>query len=155
MSKNAIPDIRFELKSFKALSAEELYNILQLRAEVFIVEQNCPYQDVDGKDLKSHHLMGYDKNNKLIVYSRLIPAGISYDETSIGRVVSSPSVRGSGAGRVLMKEALTSMEKLFGKVPVRIGAQLYLKKFYEEFGFITEGETYLEDGIPHVIMLRK
>ena len=126
-----------------------------LRAEVFVVEQNCPYQDADGKDLKSYHLMGYDENHELVVFSRILPAGVSYKEVSIGRVVSSPKVRGTGAGRALMKQSLSEIEKLFGSVPVRIGAQLYLKAFYESFGFVMEGEEYMEDGIPHIIMLRK
>ena len=146
--------IRWQLKSFHELTAAELYAIMRLRAEVFIVEQNCPYQDADGKDLKSHHLMGYDAGDGLVAFSRLLPPGVSYAEASIGRVVSSPKVRRTGAGRELMKQSLLEMEKLFGKGPVRIGAQAYLRKFYEDFGFVQEGEEYLEDGIPHIIMLR-
>lgn len=145
----------WNIKPFKELSAAELYDIMQLRAEVFIVEQNCPYQDADGKDPKSWHLAGRDANDKLVVYSRILPQNISYAEVSIGRVVSSPKVRGTGAGRELMKQSLIEIEKLFGKVPVRIGAQLYLQKFYEDFGFVREGDEYDEDGIPHIIMLKK
>jgi len=148
-------DIRWEIKKFDELSAKELYMIMRLRAEVFIVEQNCPYQDADGKDLKSWHLMGYDQDGDLVVFSRILPSGVSYEEVSIGRVVSSPKVRGTGAGRALMKRSLEEIEKLSGNVPVKIGAQLYLKKFYESFGFVTSSDEYLEDGIPHIEMLRK
>jgi len=146
--------INWEIKSFEALTNKELYSILQLRAEVFIVEQNCPYQDMDGKDSFSFHLLGSDENGKLIAYARILPADISFREVSIGRVVSSPSVRRTGAGMELMEMALQVAETKYGKVPVRIGAQLYLKKFYERFGFTQVSEMYLEDGIEHVEMLR-
>ena len=146
--------INWEIKSFEGLTNKELYNILHLRAEVFIVEQNCPYQDMDGKDLYALHLMGLDENYKLIAYSRLLPAGVSFKEASIGRVITSPAARGTGAGMELMKTALQIIEDKHGKIPVRIGAQLYLKKFYERFGFAQVSEMYLEDGIEHVEMLR-
>jgi ElaA protein len=144
----------WQLKSFDELSNKQLYDIMQLRAAVFIVEQNCPYQDADGKDIKSFHLMGRNEEGVLVVYSRILPAGISYKEASIGRVVSSPSVRGTGAGKELMLQSIKEIEKLFGKCPIKIGAQLYLKKFYESFGFVVCSEEYLEDGIPHIEMLR-
>ena len=147
--------INWEVKSFEGLTNKELYNILRLRAEVFIVEQNCPYQDMDGKDIFSFHLMGTDERNHLVAYARLLPADISYKEVSIGRVVSSPAARGSGAGIQLMQTALQIIEEKHGKVPVRIGAQLYLKKFYERFGFVQVSEMYLEDGIEHVEMMRE
>jgi ElaA protein len=142
------------LKPFDELTAKELYNILKLRNEVFIVEQNCPYQDLDDKDLYAFHLMGL-KDNKLLAYSRLLAPGISYSESSIGRVVSSPASRKTGMGKKLMKESILQIRNLFQTDVIRIGAQLYLKKFYESFGFIQDGETYLEDNIPHIIMLRK
>ena len=142
------------LKPFDELTAKELYNILQLRNEVFIVEQNCPYQDLDNKDLYAFHLMG-KKENKLVAYSRLLAPGISYSESSIGRVVSSPAARKTGIGKKLMNESIIQIKNLFQTDIIRIGAQLYLKKFYESFGFIQEGDTYLEDNIPHIIMLRK
>ena len=142
------------LKHFDELTANELYNILQLRNEVFIVEQNCPYQDLDNKDLNAFHLMGTEKN-KLLAYSRLLAPGISYSESSIGRVVSSPAARKMGMGKRLMEESIHQIKNLFHTDTIRIGAQLYLKKFYESFGFIQEGEGYLEDNIPHIIMLRK
>ena len=146
--------INWEIKKFNELTVEELYSILQLRSEVFIVEQNCVYQDLDGKDRDAWHLMGKE-DEKLIAYTRLFPAGIAYDEPSIGRVVTSPLKRKNGLGRELMKWSIGQCEKLFGKIPITIGAQLYLKKFYESLGFIVSGEEYIEDGIPHVTMTRK
>jgi ElaA protein len=142
------------LKQFDELTAKELYLILQLRNEVFIVEQNCPYQDLDNKDLYAFHLMGM-KEDKLLAYSRLLAPGISYSESSIGRVVSSPAARKSGMGKKLMKESIVQIKNLFQTDTIRIGAQLYLKNFYDSFGFIQEGDIYLEDNIPHIIMLRK
>ena len=146
--------INWEVKSFDSLTAIELYNIMRLRAEVFVVEQNCPYQDADGKDPKCFHLMGYNENKDLIAYSRIVPPGVSYNEVSIGRVVSSAKVRKTGAGRALMQKAIEGIAVKFGKVPIRIGAQLYLKNFYESFGFVAEGDDYLEDDIPHIEMLK-
>ena len=142
------------LKSFDDLTPKELYQILQLRNEVFIVEQNCPYQDLDNKDLKAFHLMGM-QNHQLLAYSRLLAPGISYSESSIGRVVSSPAARKTGMGKQLMTESIRQIHHLFHTDRIRIGAQLYLKKFYESFGFQQEGEPYIEDQIPHIIMLRK
>ncbi len=146
--------MNWTLKPFADLTPKELYNILQLRNEVFIVEQNCPYQDLDNKDIYAYHLMG-TKENKLIAYSRLLAPGISYSESSIGRVVSSPAARKTGMGKELMKESIEQIQNLFHTDTIRIGAQLYLKKFYESFGFIQQGEPYLEDNIPHIIMLKK
>lgn len=145
--------LNWVLKPFNELTVPELYGILQLRSEVFVVEQNCPYLDADGKDYKAWHLCGYI-NGKPAAYARLLPAGVSYSEASIGRVVTSPQYRKEGYGKLLMAEAITQCEKLFGKTPIRIGAQAYLKKFYEGFGFEDLNEPYLEDGIPHLIMLR-
>ncbi len=147
--------LHWTLKKFDELTSRELYAILQLRSEVFVVEQNCVYQDMDGKDLKAWHLMGYEPDKhgeKLLAHTRLLPKGISYAEASIGRVVSSPAVRGQGIGRELMLKSIESIYTLYGKGPIRIGAQLYLKSFYASLGFIPEGEIYLEDNIPHIIM---
>jgi ElaA protein len=141
-------------KPFADLKPIELYAILQLRNEVFIVEQNCPYQDLDNKDLKAYHLMGTGAG-KLLAYSRLLAPGISYSESSIGRIVSSPAARKSGMGKELMQESIKHIRHLFQTDTIRIGAQLYLKKFYELYGFIQDGNPYLEDDIPHIIMLRK
>ena len=141
------------LKKFEELTPHELYTIMQLRNEVFVVEQNCVYQDADNKDRYSFHLMGW-KEDKLIAYTRLIPAGTAYAEPSIGRVVTSPSARGTGAGRELMEHSIDTIYKLFGKQPIRIGAQLYLKKFYSSIGFEPTGDMYLEDGIEHIEMVK-
>ena len=146
--------LNWQVKTFEELTVTELYHILQLRCEVFIVEQNCPYLDPDGKDLKSHHLMGSMDGN-LVAYARLVKPGVSYQEVSIGRVVTSPKYRRGGYGIKLMNEAISQIEYVYGKVPIRIGAQAYLKKFYESFGFVDLNEPYLEDGIPHLIMLRE
>lgn len=141
----------WQLKQFGELTPEELYQILRLRSEVFVVEQNCVFLDMDNKDQSSWHLMGW-QDGLLAAYTRLLPPGLSYEEMSIGRVVSSPAVRGTGIGRELMLESISACRKLFGNGPIRIGAQLYLKKFYASLGFVAEGDIYLEDGIEHVEM---
>jgi ElaA protein len=139
---------------FDELAPHVLYEILALRQEVFVVEQNCPYQDCDGKDLLSWHLMGRDASGKLICYTRLLPKGVSYENhVSIGRVVSAPEARGTGAGKILIKKSIQMCRQLFGQQPIKIGAQTYLLKFYEGFGFKSTGEEYLEDGIPHTKMI--
>lgn len=142
------------LKQFDKLSPIELYKILQLRNEVFIVEQNCPYQDCDNKDIYAWHLMGMQEE-KLQAYSRLLAPGISYSESSIGRIVSSPSMRKTGMGKKLMDESINQVRNLFQSDIIRIGAQLYLQKFYESFGFVRDGDIYLEDNIPHILMLKE
>jgi ElaA protein len=140
-------------KHFKDLTTRELYQILQLRNEVFIVEQNCPFQDLDDKDFKCFHLMGFDTDSqKIVAYTRIVPAGVSYEEASIGRVVTSTQARGGGIGRELMLKSIELLEELFGGVPIKIGAQYYLKKFYESLDFQQVGEIYLEDGIEHILM---
>jgi ElaA protein len=146
-------NIVWKFKPFQELSPIELYEVIKLRLEIFVVEQNCPYQDADGKDLKAYHLMGYSNDGVLVAYCRILPAGISYAEVSIGRVVTSSLVRRSGAGKQLMLEALKCIEEKFGNSSVRISAQSYLLKFYESFGFKTIGKEYLEDNIPHMEML--
>jgi ElaA protein len=140
-------------KKFDDLTPHELYAILQLRNIVFAVEQNCVYPDMDDKDQHSFHLMCWQEK-KLIAYTRLVPRGIAYSEIpSIGRVVTAPSVRGSGIGRQLMQRSIDKIYELSGNTPIKIGAQLYLKKFYESLGFIQSGEIYLEDGIEHIEMI--
>lgn len=139
-------------KTFSELTTDELYAILRLRTEVFVVEQNCVFQDMDNKDQQSHHLMGWIGDD-LVAYVRILPAGLSYTEPSIGRVVSDPHYRGQGAGRSLMEEAIKRTIALHGKQPIRIGAQLYLFKFYSSLGFKAEGDVYLEDGIEHIEMV--
>ena len=142
----------FSIKTFDQLTPNELYEILTLRSEVFVVEQQCVFLDMDHKDQKSEHFMIWDKKN-LVAYCRILPAGVSYKEPSIGRVVSSPKYRGTGAGRVLMQRAIEIARQRYGNQPIRIGAQLYLKKFYSSLGFEAQGDIYLEDGIEHVEMI--
>ncbi len=144
--------IRWIFKEFDALTVAELYNIMLLRNEVFVVEQNCVYQDADNKDQKSLHLCGWDENN-LVAYTRIIPPGISHTEASIGRVVISPVYRGTGAGRLLMQESIRLTLSQFNCSRIKIGAQVYLIKFYQSLGFIQSSDPYLEDGIPHIEMI--
>ncbi|WP_407430849.1 GNAT family N-acetyltransferase [Arcticibacter sp.] len=140
-------------KRFQDLSLEQLYQILQLRNEVFIVEQRCAYQDLDHLDEQCHHLMMYDEG-RLIAYARIIPPGISYKEASIGRIVTHAHYRGKGVGAIMMKLILSDLEDLLGNRPVKIGAQLYAEKFYEKFGFVRSSEVYDEDGIEHIQMIK-
>ena len=148
--------INWTYKPFSELSGNALYDALQLRQEVFVVEQHCAYLDADGKDLHAYHLLGYDEALRLVCYARIVPPGISYEEASIGRVVSDPLLRGKGIGRQLIEKSISSLEETFGPVAIRIGGQAYLRKFYESFGFeVSDQRGYFEDGILHYIMLRK
>ncbi|RYY38768.1 MAG: GNAT family N-acetyltransferase [Chitinophagaceae bacterium] len=153
----------WSLKSFEQLTPSELYALLRLRSEVFVVEQNCVFLDMDNQDQDSYHLMGWGagadneqeaSGSRLLAYTRLVPPGQIYSEMSIGRVVTSPAARGTGAGRALMEESIRRCFALFGSGPIRIGAQQYLERFYASLGFVTVSDPYLEDGIPHVSMLR-
>ena len=139
-------------KKFDDLSASELYAIMQLRNEVFVVEQNCVYQDADDKDQHSLHLCGWD-GEKLVAYTRIISKGISYAEVSIGRVVTSPAYRNAGAGRQLMNESIKLAFNAFNCTQIKIGAQVYLTEFYQSLGFTTCSPEYLEDGIRHIEMV--
>lgn len=144
--------VSFITKSFNELSNIELYQLLQLRNEVFIVEQTCPYPDLDDKDYQSLHVLGIE-NNKVVAYCRLLPKGISYkNEASIGRVVTASSVRRFGYGKLLMQYAIPETLKQFSTNEIVISAQQYLEKFYSDFGFKSEGKSYLEDDIPHIKM---
>lgn len=147
--------IQWITKPFNALSAQELYAILRLRSEVFVVEQNCVFLDMDNKDQIAYHTMGW-MNDELVASTRLFDVDQSYTGyQSIGRVVGSPRHRGLGIGKQLMYYSIAECERLFGKGPIKIGAQLYLKKFYEEQGFEQSGEMYYEDAIEHIPMIRK
>jgi ElaA protein len=141
----------FRLKKFSELNSSELYELLKLRSEVFVVEQKCAYQDLDGKDHDSLHLLGYESKD-LVAYARLVKPGISYKEASIGRVVVSPGRRKKKYGYTLMEKALRDCEVHFSAEQIVISAQRYLEKFYNNLGFVTESEPYLEDDIPHVKM---
>lgn len=144
-------NLQWKIKRFEALSAQELYEILQLRSEVFVVEQNCVYQDIDGKDQKALHLIGED-NGTIVAYARLFKPHDYFDEASIGRVVVKESYRDKKLGHVLMREAIQVIKSHFDQRKITISAQLYLKRFYESHGFIQISETYLEDDIPHIRM---
>ena len=146
--------ISWTIKKFDDLSVQELYVILRLRSEVFVVEQNCVFQDMDNKDQSSWHLMGWE-NNVLVAYTRLIPPGVAYAHASIGRVVTSQSTRGTGIGKQLIDKSIEEAESLFGNIPIKIGAQLYLREFYSSFGFKQSSDIYDEDGIDHIEMIRQ
>ena len=145
--------LNWSYKNFNELLPEELYAILQLRNEVFVVEQNCVFQDADDKDQPSLHLMGW-REHKLVAYTRIVPPGLSYKEPSIGRVVTSAQERGKGTGHELMMVSINKVHELYGVGNIKIGAQLYLKKFYESHGFMQTGDVYLEDGIDHIEMTK-
>ena len=142
-----------KIKSFQELNVTELYELLRLRSEVFVVEQNCVFQDMDGKDQQCYHLLLFS-GSKLAAYSRLVPAGVSFPEVSIGRVITSPAFRGTGLGKKVMELAIEGCEDLFGAKVIRIGAQTYALPFYTSLGFVRDGELYDEDGIEHVEMIR-
>lgn len=144
--------LSYTIKSFDELTNTELYAMLRLRSEIFVVEQNCPYLDLDNKDQKSFHLLYY-VNNEFAGSTRLVPAGLSFKENSIGRVVIANSHRGLGLGKKLMKASIEGCYEKFGKGPIRIGAQYHLSKFYQSLGFVKQGEVYEEDEIPHIEML--
>ena len=139
---------------FGSLSADQLHRILSLRAEVFVLEQNCAYVDPDAKDRVSHHLWAEDSQGQVAAVARVVPPGTSYPEPSIGRVATSSSVRGTGLGRELMKRALLEAARLYPGEELVISAQCYLEGFYADFDFVPEGDPYEEDGIPHVQMRR-
>ena len=146
--------IDFIIREFDELSTGELYEMLQFRSAVFVVEQNCAYQDMDDKDQLCFHLLGYHQH-KLVAYARLIPEGVSYENyCSIGRVAVSQSVRHQLYGKLLMSRAIDFCKEKFSFY-IKISAQAYLEKFYQDHGFITVSEPYLEDNIPHIAMVRK
>lgn len=145
-------NIIWHFKSFEDLTLHELYEILQVRNEVFIVEQNCPYQDLDGDDEKALHFWASDQDG-ILAYTRLFQPGIKYKDASIGRVLTTKRSRGRKLGRILMTFSLMIIDNRFSSPSVRISAQQYLFDFYTSLGFNAQGEPYLEDDIPHVEML--
>lgn len=147
--------ITWTSKGFHKLSLSELYAILQLRSEVFVVEQQCPFLDMDGKDECSEHIMAFDEKGILSAYSRIIPAGFGFKEISIGRIVSSPRYRGQGLGEALVRKSIARVyEQQKQVIPIRIGAQARLTNFYQKFGFVVDSDEYLEDGIVHIEMIK-
>ncbi len=145
--------ISWHNKHFSQLTASEFHDILKVRINVFVVEQNCPYPEIDGKDVDAWHVFGVDGNNNVVGVSRILRPGVSYDEPSVGRVATSKDARMTGAGMQMMKFVMEEIKSLFPNENVRISAQEYLKGFYEKFGFVKVSESYLEDDIPHIEML--
>lgn len=145
--------ISWNFSSWNSISLNDFHDMIALRIAVFVVEQNCPYPELDGKDKKADFVFGRNASGEMVACARILPAGISYPEVSIGRVANAASVRGTGAGKELMRETMQHIESLYGKVPIRISAQEYLLQFYRSFGFKPVSESYLEDDIPHVEML--
>ena len=143
--------IQFKIKPFHELSTDELYALLQLRSEVFVVEQNCVYQDIDGKDQKAIHVLGYS-GGVLVACSRLFKPKDYFEDSSIGRVIVKESYRDKKFGHELMRVSIDAIKTLFQETKITISAQLYLQKFYESHGFFVVGESYLEDDIPHIEM---
>ncbi|GAC1377102.1 MAG: GNAT family N-acetyltransferase [Hymenobacter sp.] len=141
-------------KPYPELTLTELYELLQLRVAVFVVEQNCPFQDLDGQDNRAYHLLGRTAAGELAAYARLFDAGISNEQVAIGRVAVASAHRRTGLGQELLQQAIAQCAVLFGAQPIKLGAQQYLERFYQSFGFAQCGEGYLEDGIPHLPMLR-
>jgi ElaA protein len=144
--------MKVDIKQFYELSLDEFHDIIALRIEVFIIEQDCPYQDLDGKDKKSHHLFIRNNDNQIIATARILPPGLSYPEISIGRVVSSAKNRESKLGHLIMEQSLTFIHKKWENQSVKLSAQTHLTKFYEKHGFNSTGKEYFEDGIPHTEM---
>lgn len=140
------------VKTFQELTKEELYDLLRLRSEVFVVEQDCVYQDLDGKDQNAFHILGYENRN-LVAYTRIFKPGDYFEEASIGRVVVAKNKRQHDYGIQIMKYSISVVEDYFNQSIIKISAQSYLKKFYSKFGFRPIGEEYLEDGIPHTAMI--
>lgn len=142
------------LRTFDELSLRQLYQLLKLRQDVFVVEQNCPYLDADGDDEQAEHLFARSESGQMVAYARLYKATEQQPYSRIGRVLTAHEVRRSGLGKELMQRAIDYLEQRTEKAPIRVGAQVYLLQFYKDFGFKPIGEEYLEDGIPHIDMER-
>ena len=145
--------MEIRIKKFESLNTQELHDLLQLRSEVFVVEQDCVYQDIDGKDVKALHILGYDQL-KLAAYTRCFAPGDYFREAAIGRVVVAGEFRKSGYGHEIMKASIKAIKDQYNSEAIKLSAQTYLTHFYEQHGFITTGKTYQEDGIPHIAMIK-
>lgn len=146
--------LSFHCKPFDALSTTELYAILELRIAVFVVEQNCPYQEADARDALAHHFWMTNENNEIVGYARFFAPGVLDEQAHFGRFLTNGKYRKSGFGKQLITALLAEMEHRFGNVAIHISAQLYLKQFYAYYGFVAVGEVYLEDDIPHIAMIK-
>jgi ElaA protein len=145
--------LEIQIKTFQELTTQELYEVLQLRSEVFVVEQDCVYQDIDGKDQKALHVLGY-KNYKLVAYTRIFKPGHYFKEASIGRVVVVKNERQYKYGYDIMNASIKAVNNHLNERIIKISAQAHLKNFYTKLGFKAEGEEYLEDNIPHIAMIK-
>ncbi len=145
--------LNIKTKSFKELRTQELYKLLQLRSEVFVVEQDCVYQDIDGKDQKALHILGFE-NETLVAYTRIFKSGDYFENASIGRVVVAETKRDKQYGKLIMEASIKAIKDNFSTNKITISAQVYLKKFYSDLGFKADGEEYLEDNIPHIKMIK-
>jgi len=143
-----------KVKKFDELHIKELYKLLQLRSEIFVVEQDCVYQDIDGNDEKALHVIGF-KNDEVVAYTRIFKPGDYFENASIGRVAVRSDYRKYGYGKVIMQASIKAVEEKFTRNDIKISAQVYLTKFYNDLGFKAIGEGYLEDGIPHIAMIKK
>ena len=148
--------MKWALKKFNELDVQEFHDILQLRINVFVVEQNCPYPELDGKDFIAYHFYASTEgaSEKVVAYTRIFAPGDYYKEAAIGRVVVDQNYRKEGLGFELMSRSAQQIESLFNTKTIKIGAQRYLRKFYESLGFLSTGDFYMEDGIPHMYMIR-
>ena len=160
MSGPGAPSLQWRCLPFDALHARTLYRLLHLRTEVFVMEQNCVFQDMDNSDAQAMHLMGHtgkmgEAQGELVAYARCFGPGVKYAEASIGRVITAPQARAGGLGHVLMREAVRQLQALWGPQPIRIGAQAHLERFYNRHGFVSDNKPYIEDGIPHLEMIRR
>ncbi|MDV7186548.1 GNAT family N-acetyltransferase [Lutibacter sp. TH_r2] len=144
--------LKINTKTYSNLTKEEVYQILQLRSEVFVVEQDCVYQDIDFKDQKAMHVLGF-KNNKLVAYTRIFKSGDYFKNASIGRVVVAKKERINGYGHLIFEASIKAVNQFFNEYYIKISAQKYLKNFYQSHNFKQIGEEYLEDGIPHIAMI--
>ena len=149
-----LDSVNWTLAPYEALSLDDLYDLIQARIEVFVVEQDCPYQDVDGRDRDSLHLFARSPVGEVLAYARITAPGVRFDEPSIGRVITTQLGRGKGMGRALMVRAIEAIESHYPQSSIRISAQQYLEGFYSSLGFETVSAPYLEDNIPHLEMLR-
>ncbi|PMG80027.1 GNAT family N-acetyltransferase [Shewanella sp. 10N.286.51.B7] len=150
-----IDSMQWKLVHFNQLSLDELYEALKLRVDVFVVEQNCPYPELDNKDrlAETLHLLGINQQGELIAYTRILAAGVSYPQASIGRVIIAEQGRGKGIAHALMQRSIDVVKTQWPQTSIQIGAQQHLSDFYQQQGFTVNSEMYLEDGIPHIDML--